>query len=519
MEESTTASISNVCNEHDDDDYERILLNEDVTTNDGLPSCKDDADYEQQPQQKQNMPCKICGVSDQRKMCHFAYDPEAVPTVDAPNSASEDVFLHVFCGKTAAILSHVEDPDLEILTAQGIRNKHGNATGVYVALKRTRPSIPINDFDETPKVYYISKEFESHLAIVKKELETAAAYNSANNQAANEHGNTNVPPILPAPTSSSNEVEQQLQIVSNPIQPYSESDEGVPPTAALDETYSLPPLSPDFHQHNKRKQQELVPNFTENQQSFQPHDVQQENMMLPSKKQRYDSDMPPNMDLVQSPTDVMSHPQVLLTPYQIKMDRIRVVMEQHKASGYSIIRGVSCSNGEDDDHEDDEENIDVNQLTQEQMNVLRVILYTPQREQMVDEYSRLVLGDKYGQDVLMFDTNFSYHVLHSYQVFRSKYSKVRDAAVKFDMLLAFTDSIKEHDVWMHDHEVGWGGEKMVVGLARTWKNMLSRTDEQLGIDTEFSRPGVMALLEDFKTAVEGAHTIVGNAEPQMKFSF
>lgn len=60
----------------------------------------------------------------------------------------------------------------------------------------------------------------------------------------------------------------------------------------------------------------------------------------------------------------------------------------------------------------------------------------------------------------------------------------------------------ESDYWMIDHEVGWGGEKFVAGLARLWKKVLAKSDEELGIDAEFTRPGVVCFLESFKKAVE-----------------
>ena len=84
------------------------------------------------------------------------------------------------------------------------------------------------------------------------------------------------------------------------------------------------------------------------------------------------------------------------------------------------------------------------------------------------------------------------------------------------MLLGFTDSIKEFDTWIHDHELGWGGEKMTASLARMWKNLLAKSDGELGIDAEFTRPGVICLLEQFRAMVESADTY---EDPPMKFKF
>ena len=85
-------------------------------------------------------------------------------------------------------------------------------------------------------------------------------------------------------------------------------------------------------------------------------------------------------------------------------------------------------------------------------------------------------------------------------------------ADKFDLLYAYTYHLKEYDVWMHDNEGGMEG--MVKDLASMWKRLLKNNDEKLGIDAEYTRPGVVQLLEDFKELVESAYS-----EPPFKFKF
>ena len=59
-----------------------------------------------------------------------------------------------------------------------------------------------------------------------------------------------------------------------------------------------------------------------------------------------------------------------------------------------------------------------------------------------------------------------------------------------------------------------GMEGMVKGLARLWKNILKRSDEDLGIDGEYTRPGVMAMLESFQESIESAES-----DPPFRFRF
>ena len=50
---------------------------------------------------------------------------------------------------------------------------------------------------------------------------------------------------------------------------------------------------------------------------------------------------------------------------------------------------------------------------------------------------------------------------------------------------------------MHDNECWEPGqelEKAIKALAKAWRDMLRRSDAELGIDAEYTRPGIEALL-------------------------
>ena len=68
---------------------------------------------------------------------------------------------------------------------------------------------------------------------------------------------------------------------------------------------------------------------------------------------------------------------------------------------------------------------------------------------------------------------------------------------RFDALLGLTVALKSFDHWMNDNECyepGGACEKAVAHLAAAWKALLRHGDDALGIDAEFTRPGVEALL-------------------------
>ena len=67
---------------------------------------------------------------------------------------------------------------------------------------------------------------------------------------------------------------------------------------------------------------------------------------------------------------------------------------------------------------------------------------------------------------------------------------------------------------MYDHAQGWKGKDMVAGIAMLWKDALQYQPQDLGMDPEFTYPGVLVLLEHFRAIVEEA-----GADPPLLFHF
>lgn len=365
--------------------------------------------------------CHICGRNDDRAVCHFKANQ------DSPC----DIFIHVFCGKTAAILPNINRPDLEILTKAGIKNKHGTGVSVTLALQRCR-SAKVADPTNREQEYYLAKEFEkTYLAVSKEPNE------EEDNQRTEERERHRLGDVEP-------------QTVPNPMfEEYSNS-----------EAQNVPPDRFDHEPPNKRRKHEE---------------------MLPK------------------------------SPYQFEMERLQQVCDRCRGVGYSLIRGVAR------DSDANEDDFDPIQCTQEQVDHVRVIVITKERQDRMEEMSKLILGEQHGQELMSFSTSFSYQVINAWNAFTVRFQEAADWEEKFDLLLGFTDTLKEHDIWMHDHEIGWGGEKMVRQLALSWSLVLRRNDQELGIDPEYTRPGIIALLEQFKEATESADEH-GEDEP-MKFEF
>lgn len=187
------------------------------------------------------------------------------------------------------------------------------------------------------------------------------------------------------------------------------------------------------------------------------------------------------------------------------------------SGGYFLIRGVH----DEDDGSDEEEEVPRKSndlLTEEEMTRMRVILGSEQRRKYQGWMRTLLLGEDRNSMLLCFDTSFSYTVEHVLETMLPALAKQKDLKKKFDMLFGLTMGLLEYDVWMHDHECEFleAAGKLLPRLAKEWKSTLGKSDAAIGIDKEYTRPGVQALLEKFQRRVEDIDTC---DEPEIKFKW
>lgn len=126
-------------------------------------------------QQQQQRRCVVCGTDNGKPLLHFhpvEHDLLVSAAAPAVTSFTMAISLHVFCGRTASILPHINRPDLEILTKAGLKNKHGIGQDVDGALSRTRcATVPTAETTTSghakEKQFYLVREFEANLAAVR----------------------------------------------------------------------------------------------------------------------------------------------------------------------------------------------------------------------------------------------------------------------------------------------------------------------------------------------------------------
>lgn len=189
------------------------------------------------------------------------------------------------------------------------------------------------------------------------------------------------------------------------------------------------------------------------------------------------------------------------SPKDLHFDRLDAVKARLGAKGYTTEQWVE--DDEEDEEDDDEAEDDENKVyTAEQISKLRHVLITENRAAALERAEKLVLGDQYGQGFAMFNTSFSNRLFRTVPAAITAISKKASAADRFDELYALTKSLFETDVWMNDYDDSAGLKKLLTALGGAWKKLLALSDEELVIDAEFTRPGVLALLQKFADLAE-----------------
>ena len=175
---------------------------------------------------------------------------------------------------------------------------------------------------------------------------------------------------------------------------------------------------------------------------------------------------------------------------------LEVVQEREGAIGQMLTRGL-----------DGEEGVDPARLTAQQCAKLRYVLITQRRADLLDGYADEDLCDQAQDSILMFNTSFSYRIFPLIDRVVKKavriQKKKRDHALAFDHLLALSHNILEYSHWAHDHEDSEECCKVLTKLGLAWKGVLAKTDAELGIDAEYTRPGITYLLRNVENLTVG----------------
>ena len=170
------------------------------------------------------------------------------------------------------------------------------------------------------------------------------------------------------------------------------------------------------------------------------------------------------------------------SPEDEYQERLQRVMEEHGCIGSMLIIGIDGPE---------------RALTAQEMETLRHVLITKSREKALTKAMDFCTCGQADDACMIFNTRSGNEVILGIpRQIKSALSK-KSLPARFDALFALTRGLQAYKFWMHDNECyGEGGEleAAIKALGRAWRNLLKKSDKELGIDKEFTRPGVEALL-------------------------
>ena len=166
--------------------------------------------------------------------------------------------------------------------------------------------------------------------------------------------------------------------------------------------------------------------------------------------------------------------------------------------GYYVVKNIEKSPESSAQDDDDWE------PTTEECASFRIFLINDSREQAGDKAKQIVVGDQDPNgSFLMFNTTTGNEVIHGaldeLEHIAALRGKANDAH-RVDRLFMLMFRLYQYDCWIHDNEEwGEGGyvEQLILEMAKLWKEILVKTDAQLGIDAEYTRPAIEAQCELF----------------------
>jgi hypothetical protein len=162
--------------------------------------------------------------------------------------------------------------------------------------------------------------------------------------------------------------------------------------------------------------------------------------------------------------------------------------------------------------DDDDLKQSIKEMNQEQADSLRYIILTQRRVDLLDEKEKIVLSEQYDQDYLMFNSDFSTHIIKIIEEESNKYNKINNLKLRFDHLFTFTRTLSNYDYWIEDNENILGLKKSIGILAKVWLKILTNNSLKLGIDIEYTHPGIVTMLKQFQNKM---HSI----DIEFKFGF
>lgn len=155
---------------------------------------------------------------------------------------------------------------------------------------------------------------------------------------------------------------------------------------------------------------------------------------------------------------------------------------------------------------------------QEISSALRAVMVTTGRNQAIRKGLMFATLDQYDKGSAWFNTRSGNAVVYGLADEIKECMSEKAMSQNFDRLFGLTFALTEYTFWLYDNEL-WeeGGklEKAIELLGSSWKELLSQSDHALGITEEFTRPGILKLLEKMSKNVDS----LGDLEIKIRFKY
>jgi len=192
------------------------------------------------------------------------------------------------------------------------------------------------------------------------------------------------------------------------------------------------------------------------------------------------------------------------SPMDLLNDRRIVVATSCQTDRFLTVRYPPCDESEEDEEDDDDSDEKWKQrsskMTEEEVSHFRFILMDDARTAAIESASDWVTDGQAESGFMMFNTTSGNKVVFGLKGQVGKATKKKTKTDKFNALFGLTYSLKEYDFWVRDNEASEEGGELEVALSAlgtAWRSLLQSSDLELGIDAEFTRPGIEAFLGDF----------------------
>jgi hypothetical protein len=178
--------------------------------------------------------------------------------------------------------------------------------------------------------------------------------------------------------------------------------------------------------------------------------------------------------------------------------KLNEAITRHHCKGSMLI--VAINDSDDDDVDDEKE------LSAAELSKLRYILINDSRDKALTKAHKFASCNQDQEGFAMFNTHEGNLICHKIPgEIKKALKKTYSTPERFDHLFALTHGLKTYDFWIRDNECWEPGqelEKAMKALAKAWRDMLKSKDEELGIDADYTRPGIEALLTQLQEEFE-----------------